>query len=134
MKDSREWHQNEVLTIDALEANPPDGVGAVVYLTSPVVYKHLANYAYQAEVGLLSRMIKIQGSSTDSEPTDPDPLTCTYNTDPAYDGSNRWIYGNSGRPCPNTELTGYGGHIRVHHSTSIGQVEGVELFRMGQTN
>uniref|UniRef100_A0A7S4S4Y0 G8 domain-containing protein n=1 Tax=Ditylum brightwellii TaxID=49249 RepID=A0A7S4S4Y0_9STRA len=134
MKDSREWHQNEVLTIDALEENIPIGVGAVVYLTSPMAHTHLATYAYQAEVGLLSRMIKIQGSSTDSEPTDPDPGTCTYYTDPAYDGSNRRIYGNSDRPCPNTKLTGYGGHIRVHGSTSIGQIEGVELYRLGQTN
>lgn len=30
-------------------------------------------------------------------------------------------------------LTGFGGHIRIE-SGGIGQVEGVELYRMGQTN
>lgn len=103
MKDSREWHQNEVLEVAALHPNPPSGVGTVVYLATPVKYKHVANKGYQAEVGLLTRTIKIQGAR-DSEPIDPDPLTCT----------GRWVNGNKGRPCPGTELTGYGGHMIVH--------------------
>jgi hypothetical protein len=36
-------------------------------------------------------------------------------------------------PCMNKELTGYGGHIIVH-GDGTGHVEGVELYRMGQTN
>jgi hypothetical protein len=85
----------------------------------------LANNNYQAEVGLLTRKIVIQGSASDSEPTDPDPLTCTT--------TERWIYGNYNEPCPNTDLTGYGGHVMIH-SSGIGNVEGIELYRMGQTN
>jgi hypothetical protein len=115
MKDSREWHQNEVLTIDSIESNPPIGVGSVVYLTSAVTHRHIAIEAYQAEVGLLSRMITIQGNSVDSEPTDPDPLTCNYTE------------------SPDKELTGFGGHIMVTLG-GVGRVEGVQLYRMGQTN
>lgn len=134
MKDSREWHQNEVLTISSLGANPPPGVGAVVYLASSVTYRHLAVAAYQAEVGLLSRMITIQGSAADSEPTDPDPLTCTYMNYPSSpSGVQRSIHGSQSRPCPNKELTGFGGHIMVNLG-GIGRVEGVQLYRMGQTN
>jgi len=123
VKDSREWHQNEVLTISSVVVSPVGGVGAAVFLDSPVSHRHTANGHYQAEVGLLSRTIKVQGASSDSEPTDPDPLNC----------NDRWIYGNTGEPCSNTELTGFGGHIMVQDS-GIGQVEGVELYRMGQTN
>ncbi len=123
IKDSKEWHQNEALTISAVHPNPPANVGAVVYLTSSVQNVHIANNAYQAEVGLLSRKIVIQGSATDSEPTDPDPLNCQGN----------WIYGNYGKPCGNTDLTGFGGHV-VMHLGGVGYVEGVELYRMGQTN
>jgi len=123
VKDSRDWHQNEELTVGSVALNPVSGVKAVVYLTSSVQYSHVANSGYQAEVGLLSRMITIQGSADDSEPTDPDPLTCS--------GSAR--YGDTGRPCSDKELTGFGGHIMVH-SGGQGYVEGVELYRMGQTN
>lgn len=91
MKDSKEWHQNEVLTIVGVS-------GTTVSVSESVQYKHAANVGYQAEVGLLSRMITIQGSAADSEPTDPDPLTCT--------GINR--FGNNGAPCPYSDLTGFG--------------------------
>ena len=123
MKDSREWHQNEVKIVERVTLNPAEGVGAAVYLTTVITYTHVANTGYQAEVGLLTRTIKIQGASQDSEPTDPDPLNCV----------GRNIYGYSGRPCANTELTGFGGHVIVH-GQGKGYVEGVELFRMGQTN
>lgn len=125
MKDSREWHQNEVRIIQGVVLNPTPGVGAAVYLTSSVTYSHVANSGYQAEVGLLTRTIKIQGSAGDSEPTDKDPLNCQY--------SNRAIYGDTARPCANTELTGFGGHVMVY-GTGKGYIEGIELFRMGQTN
>lgn len=52
----------------------------------------------------------------------PDPLNCQ--------GNER--YGDLARPCGNTALTGFGGHIIVHDG-GRGFVEGVELFRMGQT-
>jgi hypothetical protein len=134
MKDSREWHQNEVLTVSAVGSNPPAGVGCIVFVTSPVAYRHVAIAAYQAEVGLLSRMITIQGSASDSEPTDPDLLTCTYMQYPSLvDNEQRWIYGSTSRPCPNKELTGFGGHVIVT-SGGTGRVEGVQLYRMGQTN
>ena len=121
--DSHLWHQNEVMTIASVQSNPTEGVGAVVWLTQAVQYDHIANNGYQAEVGLLSRNIKIQGSSVDSELTDPDP-GCERNVVP---------FGNVAAPCQDTRLTGFGGHIIVH-SGGKGYVEGVELYRMGQTN
>jgi len=124
MRDSRDWHQNEVLTVESVgEGIPEQGVHSVVYLTSPVVEVHLANGGYQAEVGLLTRQIKIQGAEGDSEPTDPSSGGCT----------GGWIFGDRGRPCENKDLTGYGGHIMVREG-GVGYVEGVELYRMGQTN
>ena len=126
MKDSREFHQNEVLVIDSVFLPPTDHeVGALVYVTTPVQHTHLANSNYQAEVGLLSRKILIQGSPTDSEATDPDPLNCRSSR-------NDW-YGDRSIPCPNKELTGFGGHVMIWGG-GRGYVSGVELFRMGQTN
>jgi G8 domain len=128
MKDSRDWHRNEVLTVSVVDAPfPVPTVGAAVYLTSPVQYRHLANNGYQAEVGLLSRTILIQGSAGDSEPTDTSgPINCTV---PA--GEER--YGDKSMPCGYTRITGYGGHVMVHQ-TGQGFVQGVEFYRMGQTN
>jgi G8 domain len=127
MKDSREWHRNEVLTVQAVDSpNPVNGVGAVVYLTGPVQYKHLANSGYQAEVGLLSRTIVIQGSASDSEPTDIGPVNCTLPTD-----EDR--FGDRSVPCGFQQITGYGGHVMVHQGGQ-GHVQGVEFYRMGQTN
>jgi len=123
VKDSRDWHQNEKLTVASVGPGPVEGVPSAVRLTSPVQEMHMANLGYQAEVGLLSRLITIQGALDDSEPTDLDPGGCT--------GTN--IYGDNGRPCEGTELKGYGGHIMIHDGGK-GYVEGVELHRMGQTN
>ncbi|KAI2493236.1 hypothetical protein MHU86_21310 [Fragilaria crotonensis] len=123
MKDSREWHRNEVASVKKVILSPRTGVGAAVFLEKPVLYQHIANSGYQGEVGLLTRTVKIQGSQT-SEPTDPDPLNCVQSS------SN---YGDAAKPCPNKSLTGYGGHIIVHQGGK-GYVEGVELYRMGQTN
>ena len=122
--DSRDWHRNEVMTIDYVVDNPiPGVVGSAVHFTSSATYAHIANNGYQAEVGLLSRNIKIQGAADDSEPTDPDTGSCTGNGH----------FGVNFKPCPWTSTTGFGGHIMVH-SGGKGYMEGVELYRMGQTN
>jgi len=136
MKDSREWHRNEVAIVQSVIQNPtvPSGevIGSAVILESPISYQHVANSGYQGEVGLLTRQIVIQGDESTSEPTDPDPLNCKYNSQTSP-GTTRYIYGDRHRPCPNTELTGFGGHVIVRNG-SKGYVEGVELYRMGQTN
>jgi hypothetical protein len=123
MKDSREWHKNEVASVKKVIQSPRTGVGAAVFLEKPVLHQHIANSGYQGEVGLLTRTVKIQGSRK-SEPTDPDPLNCVQSS---------LNFGDAAKPCPNKSLTGYGGHIIVHQGGK-GYVEGVELYRMGQTN
>jgi hypothetical protein len=123
IKDSREWHRNEIAIVKMVVLNPRTGVGAAVFVTNPLSTQHLATSAYQGEVGLLTRVIKIQGDS-ESEPTDLDPLNCV---------STRSNFGDKAVPCPNSQLTGYGGHIIVYEGGK-GYVEGVELYRMGQTN
>lgn len=137
MKDSREWHQNEVHRI--AEVNPvtisrqaPSGetVGAVIVLQSGVQFRHVAHPGYQAEVGLLSRAITIQGDANDSEPTDPDPLNCTVAG--STSGNNNGIrHGDPRVPCPDRGITGYGGHISVHGTAGRCFVQGVEFYRMG---
>ena len=72
MKDSREWHQNEVRTIQRVYQLATGRVA--VQITTPLQYRHVAHTAYQAEVGLLSRSIKIQGAEQDSEAVDPDRI------------------------------------------------------------
>ena len=104
--------------------DPVPGVGAAVHLTSAVAHRHIANSGYQAEVGLLSRNVKVQGAAGDSEPTDPDPGTCT--------NPSRSHYGSTLAPCAETDTTGFGGHIMVH-SGGKGYVEGVELYREWHT-
>lgn len=129
MKDSREWHQNEVHVVGSVHTNHA-GIGAAVYLKdSTLAYHHAARNEYQAEVGLLSRYITIQGAPEDSLPTDPDPLTCVAGSQAYPPNHNR--FGDSAVPCPDKELTGFGGHVMVHGSGK-GYVEGVEFFRMGK--
>ena len=89
--DSRYWHQNEVLTVSSIETNPVSGVGAAIRFTTPLEYDHIGNNMYQAEVGLLTRNIKIQGSANDSDPTDTDDCVATGNSNA---GSNYAV-------CPN---------------------------------
>jgi len=125
VKDSREWHQNEICYVKSISlGDSSSGYGAIVYVQNQIQFIHYANKGYQAEVGLLSRKIMVQGAASDSEPTDRDPLNCT---------ESRWKWGDYGTHCPNTELTGYGGHIIVTNGGK-GYVEGVQLYRMGQTN
>jgi G8 domain len=129
MKDARDYNQNEILTIQAVHNNNlPSGVGSIVYVLESVQHNHVATRGYQVEVGLLSRTITIQGDPQ-SEPTDLDPGTCQ---DEETSKSNT-VYFNTSSPCMNMERTGYGGHIMIHNN-GIGQVEGVQLYRMGQTN
>ncbi|KAL4433088.1 hypothetical protein ABPG77_006515 [Micractinium sp. CCAP 211/92] len=60
-KDEQE-NQNEVATVKAVS---PDGL--TLYLTQPLAYQHYGGPEYQAEVGLLSRYILVQGdASTES--------------------------------------------------------------------
>lgn len=120
MKDSREFHQNEVMTVDYLQ-EAPTGLGSIVHLRETVLYTHTANNAYQGEVGLLSRMITVSGAAEDSEASDPDPLDCV---------GDKSRFGSKAVPCSDKELTGYGGHMIVHNG-GVGYVEGVELQRMG---
>eukprot|EP00934_Nitzschia_sp_Nitz4_P002604 Nitzschia sp. Nitz4//scaffold396_size11502//5699//11254//NITZ4_009037-RA/size11502-snap-gene-0.7-mRNA-1//-1//CDS//3329550271//2594//frame0 len=132
VRDSRDWHQNEVFTITSVVT---DGISqpevkAMVYIDGTVVHEHIARREYQAEVGLLTRTIKIQGSESDSPPTDTATETCaTQRTD----GASASIFGYSQIVCPDKYLTGYGGHVIIHDG-GVSYVEGVELFRMGQTN
>lgn len=125
--DARTFSQNEVRTVSQVEQVSYKNLGAIVTLTEPVQYNHTANQYYQVEVGLLSRMITVQGSELDSLPTDPETFTCTAKSPSALREFN-WTV-----PCMNTELTGYGGHIIISQE-GTGQLEGVELLRMGQTN
>lgn len=92
--DSREWHKNEIMTIDYIVNSPVPGVGSAIHFTTPAEHDHIANGSYQGEVGLLSRNIKIQGASDDSDPTD----TAGSCTDRNHFGSNL-------APCPNKYKT-----------------------------
>lgn len=134
LKDSRDYNQNEILTIQEIDTNPLSiDVGTIIIVKETIQHTHVANEYYQIEVGSLSRTITIQGNSIDSKPTDPDPLNRScMDVDATKDKKS--IYFNTTRPCiANTELTGYGGHIIIQNNGS-GYVEGIELLRMGQTN
>ena len=82
MRDSRDWHQNEVFTILSVDTDnvPQDEVKTVIFLDRPIENNHIARPEYQAEVGLLSRSVLVQGSASDSLPVDASTSTCqTYN-------------------------------------------------------
>jgi hypothetical protein len=123
-KDSRDWHQNEERTIESVKACSHLGVGVTaVFFTETLSYGHFGGAEYQAEVGLLSRRIVVQGAEDDSEPTDTGPLACADNS---YFGSI---------PCPNSFLTGYGATVMAVGSGGASmQLSNVEFYRVGQTN
>lgn len=127
MKDSRDWHHNEVMTVARVlgATELPAGAIAAVQLTSAAHYEHLAIDAYQGEVGLLTRIITIQGAATDSEPNDIEPVSCEH---------SRWILGSRTVPCATSSLTGFGAHVLVTGQAAIARVAGVEFYRVGQTN
>ena len=128
MRDSRDWHENEVLTIDRVEVI---NSLSVVHLTTPVQFNHIARQEYQGEVGLLTRTIKVQGAETDSVPTEINQDACTLTRQD--NNKETTAFGHKEIICPNEYLDGYGGHIMIHDNAK-GRVEGVELNRMGQTN
>ncbi|KAJ8606766.1 hypothetical protein CTAYLR_009564 [Chrysophaeum taylorii] len=120
LRDARDWHQNEVSTIDKVRSASHLAPGATaVYLTTALKYDHWASEEYQAEVGLLSRRIKIQGDDA-SEPTDATPSSCANSDYASF-------------PCENHN-TGFGGHVIIRNAGAIGRISGTEFFRMGQTN
>jgi hypothetical protein len=123
LKDSRDWHRNEVRKIVKVWKTSLDATVSAIELDSPLSYKHYGGREYQAEVGLLSRNIIIQGDAA-SEPTDTVNATCT---DPV--GGTGSTY-----PCNDKYLTGFGGHVQVMGAGARGRFSGVELYRMGQTN
>lgn len=125
MKDARDWHENEILVIAEILSTLE--TGSSIRVSTPVQQRHVATPNYQAEVGLLTRSIKIQGSESDSEPTDPDLGGCSK-------PSQEWAqYGDPSQPCMDKGLTGYGAHVMVRDGGK-GYIEGVEFFRVGQTN
>ena len=127
-KDARDWHQNEVATIKgvykirkgAAKASAARAV-SVVEVAAPLSHEHWGGSEYQAEVGLLTRRIVIEGSAADSEPSKTSPVGCS---DASY----------SSYPCETSFLDGFGGHIMVAGAAATGRFSGVELRRMGQTN
>ena len=102
LKDARDWHRNEVVTLAGQLTPPPHSFGAALQLASPAQYAHHANDAWQGEVGLLSRTVVVEGDVADSEPTDTTPLACA--------DDNWWTLGSHSRPCAN-HLTGFGAHV-----------------------
>ena len=80
--DWRRHNQNEKVEITAVACEMIDylddgesrhGFGRVT-IASPLKHTHYAERGtYQAEVGLLSRNVVVQGAATDSPPTDPQP-------------------------------------------------------------
>lgn len=119
LKDTRDYHRNEVFTISAIQRYT-QSISAI-FVTTPAQYKHFGGREYQAEVGLLTRNILIQGDATGSAPTDGTDFVCR---DPAP--------GNSTYPCPDRYLTGFGAHVMV--AGSKGRFSGLEVYRGGQTN
>eukprot|EP00966_Prymnesium_polylepis_P234201 5417120-Prymnesium_polylepis.1 len=124
LKDSRDFNRNEVRTIASVAASSTGG--SLITLESAVAYRHEASEAYQVEVALLSRRIKIMGSADDSTPTDAVTTAC------AEAGTN--LAGDTSSPCSDSYLTGYGGHVLAHGTEATLRTAGIELVRMGQTN
>jgi len=127
VKDTRSYDYNEraVITKDegAVQCVSIGGTDyGKVTLTEPLLhYHHAGEREYQCEVFLLTRNLVVRGNSY-SEPTDTTPLGC----DPNYSGF-------TDAPCPDTFLTGFGGHTIVV-GRSVGRIRGVEFHRMGMTN
>ncbi|KAJ8602815.1 hypothetical protein CTAYLR_002589 [Chrysophaeum taylorii] len=115
LRDSRDWHQNEILRVTSVSASAAGATA--VGVTPPVTFKHYGGSEYQAEVGLLTRRFKIQGDASSSEPTDVSPLACAHDKYASV-------------PCDNHH-TGYGGHLII---LGEARISGVEFYRMGQTN
>ena len=132
LKDARDWHQNELLTIAASTGTGSRSGGSgsstttTVHLASPALYTHEANSAWQGEAALLTRRIVIRGASVDSDPKDATPLSCS--------AGMRVLGSWATMPCPQSHLTGYGAHVFVEGMHATARVAGVEFYRVGQTN
>jgi len=127
LKDSRDFNRNELRVISGIARAPNfSGTTTRITLDRPLTYLHYGGSEYQAEVALLSRRIIVQGDENDSEPpgyTDINVITCK-------DSDSESTY-----PCQTETLhSGFGGHIQIAGTGSIGRASGIELFRMGQTN
>ena len=120
IKDSRDYNRNEERIISQVYRTLHTNVAAI-RVTQGFTYKHYGGRAYQAEVGLLSRNILVQGSALDSEPTDTANAVCVSEGDSTY-------------PCNDKYLTGYGVHMRMEGPATVGRLSGVEYYRAGQTN
>ena len=119
LKDARDWHRNEVFTITGLYTVSGFTTQTAVQLNQSLLYTHYGGSEYQAEVGLLTRNIVIQGDPINSEPIDQSPILCNETT-----SSSTYV-------CPNKYLTGFGGHVMINGATASGRVSGVEFYRMG---
>jgi G8 domain len=120
VKDSRDFNRNSIVTITSIQRIANSDLSAIGF-TPALTFKHYGGREYQAEVGLLSRNILIQGDSSNSEPTDLGPVC----NDPT---------GGSTYPCVDKHITGFGAHIFMTGSTVAGRFSGVQVFRGGQTN
>jgi hypothetical protein len=128
IKDSRDYSESEEASIMHIFALP-NGMTAV-HINAPLAFDHYAGREYQAEVGLLSRRVIVQGAVADSLPTDAYPILC-----PTAQVSQKAVGYFSALPCGNTSLTGFGGHIMISGSGgAAGRISGTLLLRMGQTN
>jgi hypothetical protein len=125
LKDARDFNHNSPGTVLKVQRSNLGPNLSWIQLAAPLAFQHYAGVEYQAEVLLLSRAVVVQGDAENSEPTDTVPLACT-------DSGN--ANDLSTFPCPQSFLTGFGGHIRVESTGAQGRLSGVELFRMGQTN
>ncbi|KAL7550843.1 hypothetical protein ACHAWF_014042 [Thalassiosira exigua] len=123
VKDTRGYDYNERGTIAGVQCVAVDGKDyAKVALTQPLEhYHHAGTREYQCEVGLLSRNVVVQGNGR-SDPTDDSPLECDADTS-----------GWKTMPCPDTFLTGFGGHTIVVGEAE-GRIRGTEFRKMGMTN
>jgi len=127
VKDTRSYNYNE----EGIIKNSADSVRCVtidgkqygkITLEEPLLhYHHAGEREYQCEVLLTTRNIVIQGNQY-SEPTDTTPIGCPT-TYPGF----------TDMPCPNTFLTGFGGHTIIM-GQSEGRLRGIEFYRMGMTN
>ena len=121
VKDSRDFHQNEIFTITKVRRASNLYDTTAVYLDGTMKFQHYGGPEYQAEVGLLSRRFKIKGDKKSSEPYDTSKTVCGNDNIGTY-------------PCGDAYLTGYGGHVMIEGTYAEGRFSGVEFFRMGQTN
>ena len=123
LKDARDHSETEEVVGTRFYALPTWGNITAIALARPLLYDHYAGVEYQAEVALLSRRMVVQGSDSDSLPSDPQPpgVVCS---DASF----------SSFPCANASLTGFGGMVMVMGAAAAGRFSGVLLLRMGKTN